>query len=144
MPGAGVEFDSDVLSVEGAEATGGMGVDLEEEDDFDLEPLRDGGLDENRAREVGGSRSLMILLSFDDLDGRSPDDDDEFESSEVLVDMVLVLSYGDEGVGVDGMALYQRSAEKPLPGGDRGWMVLDGMQARTASGRATLTGELIW
>lgn len=67
-PGAGVEFVSDASSVDEVEATRGVGVDVDDEDDLDLESLRDEGLDENRASRAGARRNVTILLDLEFFD----------------------------------------------------------------------------
>jgi len=77
------------LSVDDAEATRGTGVDVDAEDDFDLESLRDEGLDEKRTSRLGERRNLTILLDFEVFDSRSPDDDDDVAGNELFAVMVL-------------------------------------------------------
>ena len=94
-PGAGVEFVSDAFSVDEVEATSGTGVDVEDEDDLDLESLRDEGLDEKRVSKAGERCNLTILLALEFLDGRSEDIDDEGACVEFFDDMMLELWWSD-------------------------------------------------
>lgn len=64
-------------------------MDVDAEDDFDLESLRDEGLDEKRTSRLGERRNLTILLDFEVFDSRSPDDDDDVAGNELFAVMVL-------------------------------------------------------
>ncbi|MCJ1362372.1 hypothetical protein MMC16_001475 [Acarospora aff. strigata] len=88
-PATGVEFVSEALSVDDAEATGGAEVDVDDEDVLDLESLRVEGLDEKRVSKAGGRRNRTILLDFEVLDDLSEDKDEEVAGTEFFDDMMF-------------------------------------------------------
>ena len=92
-PGAGVEFVSDAFSVDEVEATGAAAVDVDDEDDLDLESLRDEGLDEKRVSKEGERCNLTILLDLEFFDGRSEESEEEFACIEFLDDMTFEIGW---------------------------------------------------
>ena len=90
-PLAGVEFVSDAFSVDEVEATGAAGVDVDDEDDLDLESLRDEGLDEKRVSKAGERCNMTILLGLEFFDGRSEDNEEDFACIEFFDDMMFEL-----------------------------------------------------
>lgn len=90
-PEAGVEFVSDAFPVDEAEATGAAGVDVDDEDNLDLESLRDEGLDEKRVSKAGERCNMTILLGLEFFDGRSEDNEEDFACIEFFDDMMFEL-----------------------------------------------------
>ncbi len=91
-PSTGVEFVSDAVSFDEAEATRGVWAGVDDEDDLDLEVLRVGSWNGKRASFSGDNGNLTILLGFDVFDERSDDREDEMAGVEFLVDILFNLS----------------------------------------------------
>lgn len=115
-PGAGVEFVSEAFSVDEVEATGAAGVEVDDEDDLDLESLRDEGLGAKRVSKVGERCNLTILLDLEFLDGRSEDNDDEFACVVFFDDMMCDLWWRDGRVERDRSRCGQLSRVKGSSG----------------------------